>query len=87
MGVSPDKKYVLYSEARTIPKCESPEWQKALDSGELLHKNVKLLNLSTGEITNVNTERLNSDAQFIWISKNKILANYFEKWAIIDKAK
>ncbi|MBW9145568.1 hypothetical protein K2F40_08130 [Clostridium sp. CM028] len=84
MGVSPDKKYVLYSEARTIPKCESPEWQKALDSGELLHKNVKLLNLSTGEITNVNTERLNSDAQFIWISKNKILANYFEKWAIID---
>lgn len=84
LGVSPDKKYVLYAEARTIPKVGSSEWQKALDSGELLHKNVKLLNLSTGEITNVNTEKLNSDAQFIWVSNNKILANYFEKWAIID---
>lgn len=84
LGVSPDKKYVLYAEARTIPKIGGPEWQKALDSGDLLHKNVKLLNLSTGEITNVNTEKLNSDAQFIWVSNNKILANYFEKWAIID---
>jgi hypothetical protein len=84
MGVSPDKKYVLYAEARIIPKGESPEWQKALDSGELLHKNVKLLNLSTGEITSVNTEKLNSDAQFIWVSNNKILANYFHKWEIID---
>ncbi|MGH4123985.1 MAG: hypothetical protein ACREV6_13750 [Clostridium sp.] len=84
MGVSPDKKYVLYAEARFIPKVESPQWQKALDSGDLLHKNVKLLNLSTGEITNVNTEKLNSDAQFIWVSNNKILANYFHKWEIID---
>ena len=84
LGVSPDKKYVLYAEARTIPKIGGEEWQKALDSGDLLHKNVKLLNLSTGEITNVNTEKLNSDAQFIWVSNNKILANYFEKWAIID---
>ncbi|MBZ9625919.1 hypothetical protein G9F71_024230 [Clostridium sp. FP2] len=85
MGVSPDKKYVLYAEERIIPKVES-EWQKALDSGELLHKNVKLLNLSTGEITNVSTQKLNSDAQFIWVSNNKILANYSDKWKIIDTA-
>ncbi|MBX4268643.1 hypothetical protein [Clostridium estertheticum] len=84
MGVSPDKKYVLYSEARTIPKIGSAEWKKTLDSGDLLHKNVKLLNLSTGEITNINTEKLNSDAQFIWVSNTKILANYFDKWEIID---
>jgi len=84
MGVSPDKKYVLYSEARTIPKIGSSQWKKALNSGDLLHKNVKLLNLSTGEVTNVNTEKLNSDAQFIWVSNNKILANYFQKWEIIN---
>jgi len=84
MGVSPDKKYVIYAEARTIPAVGSSQWKKALDSGDLLHKNVKLLNISTGEITNVNTEKLNSDAQFIWVSNNKILANYFEKWQIID---
>ncbi|MBI6874817.1 hypothetical protein [Clostridium aciditolerans] len=84
LGVSPDKKYVLYAEARTIPKIGGEEWKKALDSGDLLHKNVKLLNLSTGEITAVNTEKLNSDAEFIWVGNNKILANYFHKWAIID---
>lgn len=84
LGVSPDKKYVLYAEARTIPKVGGEEWKKALDSGDLLHKNVKVLNLSTGEITNVNTEKINSDSQFIWVGKNKILANYFEKWAVID---
>ncbi|WML33346.1 hypothetical protein [Clostridium sp. OS1-26] len=84
LGVSPDKKYVLYAEARTIPKIGGEEWKKALDSGDLLHKNVKLLNLSTGEITAVNTEKLNSDAEFIWVGNNKILANYFRKWAIID---
>jgi len=86
IGVSPDKKYVLYAEARTIPKVGSFQWQKALNLGDSLHKNVKLLNLSTGEIISVNTEKLNSDAQFIWLDNNKILANYFDKWAIIDIA-
>jgi len=84
LGVSPDNKFVLYAEARNIPKIESQEWKNALASGDLLHKNVKLLNLSTGQITDVNTEKLNSDAQFIWVSKDKILANYFNHWAIID---
>ncbi|APM37928.1 hypothetical protein [Clostridium kluyveri] len=84
LGVSPDKKYVLYAEARNIPKIESQEWKDALASGDLLHKNVKLLNLSTGEITDINTEKLNSDAQFIWVSNNKILGNYFTHWTVMD---
>lgn len=82
MGVSPDKKYVLYAEPMFIP--EGKEWQNALDSGELLHQNVKLLNLSTGKITDLATEKINSDAQFIWVGNNKILVNYFNKWTIID---
>ena len=84
MGVSPDKKYVLYAEARIIPKVKSKQWQKAADSGELFHKNIKLLNLSTGEITKVGTKISNCNAQFIWISKNKILVNYLQEWKIID---
>ncbi|OAA90538.1 hypothetical protein [Clostridium ljungdahlii] len=84
LGISPDNKFVLYAEARSIPKVESQEWKNDLASGNLLHKNVKLLNLSTGQITDVNTEKLNSDAQFIWVSKDKILANYFNHWAVID---
>ncbi|ADK15009.1 MULTISPECIES: hypothetical protein [Clostridium] len=83
LGISPDNKFVLYAEARNIP-VETQEWKNALASGDLLHKNVKLLNLSTGQITDVNTEKLNSDAQFIWVSKDKILANYFNHWAVID---
>ncbi|MBC8061587.1 MAG: hypothetical protein H7Y18_13100 [Clostridiaceae bacterium] len=84
IGVSPDKTYVLYAEARTIPEVGSKEWEKALKSGDLLHRSVKLLNLSTGQISDVATEKLNSDTQFIWVSNNKILVNYFEKWAITD---
>lgn len=84
MGVSPEKKYVLYSEAKIFPKNGSSQWQKASDSGDLFHENVKILNLSTGEITNLNTERDNYIAEFIWVSKNKILVNYFSNWSIID---
>lgn len=84
LGVSPDKKYVMYSEAINIPKGGSEEWQKAYDSGELLHRNIKILNLTNGEITDLKTEKINSDAEFIWISNNKILSNYFQDWKIID---
>jgi len=87
MGVSPDKKYVLYAEAIFIPKVESSQWQNAVDSGDLFHKNVKLLNLSTGEITNADTQKLNGNAEFIWVSNNKILINYLHKWEIIDTAR
>lgn len=84
LGVSPGENYVLYAEARVKPKIGSEEWQMALDSGDLLHKNVKLLNLKTGEITDLVTEKLNSDAEFKWVSSNKIIANYFGNWEIID---
>lgn len=83
-GVSSDKQYVLYSEPRDIPKVESAEWIQAEKSGELYHKNVKILNLSTGEITDLATENNNKDAEFTWIEGNKTLVNYYNKWTIID---
>lgn len=83
MGISPDKKYVLYKERRDVPE-DKAKWQAALDSGKLLHANLKLLNLATGEITDVKTEADNKDAEFKWINNNAILANYFDKWEIID---
>jgi hypothetical protein len=84
MGVSPDKKYVIYAEARIIPKMESSQFQEAAYSGDLFHKNVKLLNLSTGEITKIDTEKLNCNAEFIWVSNTKILVNYLHHWKVID---
>jgi hypothetical protein len=84
MGVSPDKKYVIYAEARIIPKIGSEEWLNSSYSGDLFHKNVKLLNLSTGEITKIDTEKLNCNAEFIWVSNNKILVNYLHHWKVID---
>ncbi|MDP4145921.1 MAG: hypothetical protein Q8936_15775 [Bacillota bacterium] len=83
LGVSPDKQYVLYAEVRNIPT-DQKEWQKALNSGDLLHRNIKVLNLTTGEITDLTTDKINSDAEFKWVGNNKILINYFEKWTIID---
>ena len=84
MGVSPDKKYVLYAEAIFIPKIGSSQWINSEYYGDVYNENVKLLNLSTGEITNVNTEKLTNDAEIIWVSNNKILINYDVKWKIID---
>lgn len=84
IGVSPDKKYVLYTEARNIPKVGSEEWKKAEESGELLHKKVKLLNLTTGEITDLKTENDNSNAYYVWVSNSKILINYSKKWCVTD---
>ncbi|MBU3111953.1 hypothetical protein [Clostridium lacusfryxellense] len=84
MGVSPDKKYVIYAEERIMPTVGSAQYEKAIDSGDNLHKNVKILNLSTGEITKLDTEKDNYVAEFVWVSNNKILINYQEKWIIID---
>lgn len=81
-GVSSDGKYVLYSEPKYIP--DGDEWQKALDSGELLHHSIKLLNLSNAEITSLKTEYKNSDTEYFWISKDKILINYYNHWSIVD---
>lgn len=81
-GVSPDGKYVLYSEPKYIP--DGDDWQKALDSGELLHHSIKLLNLSNAEITSLKTEYKNSDTEYFWISNDRILINYYNHWSIID---
>ncbi len=82
IGVSPDKKYVLYEEPKYIASSQE-DWQKSFDSGELLHSDIKILNLSTGEVTKLNTEYKNHDVECKWISTNKVLANYNNKWSII----
>ncbi|MDS0527789.1 hypothetical protein NNC19_19030 [Clostridium sp. SHJSY1] len=91
LGVSPDNKYVLYSEPRAIPKLinengtQTEEAKKAYESGDLYHKAIKVLNLSTGEITDIKTEKVNSFAEFKWVGNNKILENYCSgKWRIAD---
>ncbi|MDS0527788.1 hypothetical protein NNC19_19025 [Clostridium sp. SHJSY1] len=83
LGVSSDKKYFLYSEPKIVPEVGSDKWKKADESGDLLHKNLKLLNLFTGEITDLNTEKINCSAEFRWIGNNKILVNYYTHWSII----
>jgi hypothetical protein len=84
LGVSPDKNYVLYSEARVIPKVDSDEWKQEYDSGELFHENIKLLNLSSGEISDLVTDKKNHEAEFKWISADKLMVNYYDKWQIIN---
>ena len=84
MGVSPDKRYVLYSEVKIVPEYGTSQWQKDVSSGEIFNKNVKLLNLSTGEITNLITDKNNGNAEFIWVGKNKILFNNHHKWKIVS---
>lgn len=84
LGISPDKKYVLYAEARNIPAWESEEHKTAIASGEFFHRNIRLLNLSTGEITDVATDIRNSDTEFRWVDGNNILINYYTKCVISD---
>lgn len=83
-GASPDGKYIMYEEPKYIPKVESKEWQAALDSGELLHHDIKLLDLASGQISSLKTEYKNKDAQYFWLNNDKILINYEEHWAIED---
>lgn len=82
--ISTDKRYVLYVEPRTIPKIHSDEWQKALDSGDLLHRTIKILDLITGDIIEPGIEKNNRDAQFEWIGNDKLLINYNDKWVITN---
>ncbi len=86
LGMSPDKKYALYEEFKRIPPSDSGEWKEALKSGELYNHGIKLLNLSTGSISELKTKYKNKDAEYQWIENNKIVANYpFEGvWEIVD---
>ncbi|MBD7910837.1 MULTISPECIES: hypothetical protein [Clostridium] len=71
LGVSEDKRYVLYGE-------------KIINLEGNFHKNIKALDLFTGEITDVDTEMANGNAELRWLSGNYILVNYLNKWAIIN---
>lgn len=86
LGLSPDKKYVLYSEPKVIPESGSEEWKKEYESEQLFHYKFKVLNLITKEITDINTEKKrNDDVEFKWVGNNKILQSYnHEAWKITD---
>lgn len=85
-GVSPSGRYVLYGEPRYIPKIESEEWKKAADSQELFHEKHDILDLTTGEIIEDFDKTINNcDADYRWISDDKIFVKYDKEWRIINK--
>lgn len=79
-GVSPNKNYVLYSEKIVNVNGEKVGFEQE-DSYSM---KAKLLDLSTGEITDVLTEKENTAGQFKWISNNKILEYNCLRWQIVD---
>lgn len=85
LGMSPNKKYVLYSEPKSIIKSGSEEAEKAYKFEEVFNYNFKILNLDTGEIKDINTEKCDHYAQLKWIGNNKIFQNCnSEVWQITD---
>lgn len=84
IGISPDKKYVLYYEPKYIPETDSEKWQEEYNSGELFHYVIKLLNIKDGSIADFNAKYKNKDAAYKWINDEMILAVYpYEKqWEI-----
>ena len=81
LGVSPDKKLVLYSEPEEVAQVEGPNRiESSIDSGE----NLKLLNLSTGEFVDLVTEGERYAIEYRWISNNKIIGNYRDSWKVFD---
>lgn len=87
ISVSPDKKYVLYQEPKYIPKIESSEWSNDINSGKLFNYSIKLLNLITGETTDLKTEYKNKETNYEWVDNDKLLMFYpneNEKWVIQD---
>jgi hypothetical protein len=83
-GVSPNKEQVLYEKPKYIPKIQGAEWKAASDSGELFHREIEILNLTTSQITTLKTEYNNSNAEYVWLSDSRILINYSYGWSIID---
>lgn len=84
IGVSPDGKYGLYQEPKHIPKMGSEEYNKAVQSGEILHDEIKVIDFTNGDTFPLKTEYKNKDCEYAWVSKDKIWANYFDHWAIIN---
>lgn len=86
IGLSKDNKYALYKEARNIPPSGSDEYKKEFASGELFRESVKILNLQTGEITQLKHLDKNSDDTYIWLDGTKLLevGGYTNQWQIVD---
>ncbi len=87
LSISPDKKYVLYEEAKCIPKMNEAEWQGYRNSGEIYNYKIKLLNLDTGEITDFKTQDKNYEATYQWLDTRKLLIYYpsnNQQWEILD---
>ena len=87
--ISPNGKYVLYQEPRTIPEVESDEWKEQIKSGKLNHVSMKILNLETGAITPFNATNApyrNSDDYYGFIDGDKIVdwSSYSKRWQIVD---
>lgn len=83
--ISPDKKYVLYVEPKLIPHIGSTEWQKDLHSGNLFNRSVKILNLTTGDITDFKGEYRSREANYSWIDNNNLFVYYpneGNKWSV-----
>lgn len=83
--ISPDKKYVLYIEPKAIPLVGSTEWQNDLNSGKIFNRSVKILNLTTGKITDFKGEYKAKEANYSWIDNDKLFVYYpneGNKWDI-----
>lgn len=83
--ISPDKKYVLYVEPKPIPEVGSTEWQNDLNSGKLLNRSVKILNLATGETKDFKAEYKTKEANYSWIDNDKLFVYYPQegnKWDV-----
>ncbi|MFL0250455.1 hypothetical protein ACJDT4_08460 [Clostridium neuense] len=74
--ISPDKKYVLYTEPKVMPQVGNTEWQNDLNSGKLFSRSVKILNLTNGKITDFKGEYKAKEANYSWIDNNKLFVYY-----------
>lgn len=74
--ISPDKKYVLYVEPKLIPKGGSTEWQNDFNSGKIFNRSVKILNLTTGAITDFKGEYRSKEANYSWVDNDKLFVYY-----------
>lgn len=89
INISPDKKYALYEEPKSIPKVSGEEWQKDLDSGKIYNYSVKLINLQTGEVKSLSTKYKNKETNYSWVDNDKLLMFYpneNDSWVIQNLA-
>lgn len=83
ISVSPDKRYALYEEPKDIPTGD--EWKRDLASGKLFNYSIKLLDLTTGAVSDLKTEYKNKETNYEWINNDTLLMFYpneNDKWVI-----